>query len=258
VGTRLSKGAVVAALLASSVAFAQQPKAGQPVPPKAGQPAPTPQPTPAPPQTAADFAKQGNELYAQGDFAGAVAPLQKAVELEPTNFEYRFTLAQALRQSGNCGDAVPQYKQALASAPAERSEEVKGAMGQCPNAEPPAPPPMPPAPPPPPPQTTSHGSIRTSDALMLVGAGAGLATGLCLAFAAHSDADDANAAATFDDHSRIEARSERLYVGAIIGAGVGVALGAIAMYRIKSSHEGTQVSLSPRKSGGMLVLERAW
>ena len=257
-GTRLSRGTVAAVLTASTLAFAQQPKAGQPVPPKPGQPAPAPQPTPAPPQTAADFAKQGTELYAQGDYAGAVAPLQKAVELEPNNFEYRFTLAQALRQSGNCGDAVPQYKEALASAPAERSDEVKGAMGQCPSTEPAPPPPMPPAPPPAPVETSAHGSIRTSDALMLVGAGAGLATGLCLAFAAHSDASDADAAATYDDHSRIEARSERLYVGAIVGAGVGVALGAIAMYRIKSAHETTQVSLSPRKSGGMLVLSRAW
>src|SRR5262245_29492954 len=84
--------------------------------------------------TAAESAKQGTDLYNTGDFAGAVAPLQQAVEREPNNFEYRFALAQALRQSGNCGDAVPHYKQALATAPAERANEVSTALAACPTA----------------------------------------------------------------------------------------------------------------------------
>lgn len=255
-GARPSWGTVIAALTASTIALAQQPKAGQPVPPKA--PAPAPQPTPPAPQTAADFAKQGTELYAQGDYAASVAPLQKAVELEPNNFEYRFTLAQALRQSGNCGDAVPQYKQALASAPAERSEEVKGAMGQCPNTEPAPPPPMPPAPPPAPVETTEHGAIRTSDALMLVGAGAGLAAGLCLFLAARSDDSDAAAAKSYEDYSRISTRADRLRIAAAVGAGAGVVLGVLAIYRIKVSKEGTEVAFKPKSGGGVVALEGSW
>ena len=62
------------------------------------------QPGPLP---AADSAKQGNDLLAAGDYAGAVAPLQRAVEMEPNNYEYRFALAQALRQSGAVTTAPP-------------------------------------------------------------------------------------------------------------------------------------------------------
>lgn len=92
-GSSLSCASVIGAALVFSQAHAQAPQ------PQAG-PGPLP---------AADVAKQGVDLYNAGDYAGAVAPLQRAVDMEPNNFEYRFTLAQALRQSGNCGDAVPHY-----------------------------------------------------------------------------------------------------------------------------------------------------
>ena len=217
------------------------------------------QPGPLP---AADSAKQGIDLYKAGDYAGAVAPLQRAVEMEPNNFEYRFTLAQALRQSGNCGEAVPHYKQASSLAPADRAEEVKTAMAACPNSGISAQPATP-APPPPPaePQVIyrSSGSLSGMNAALLFGSGAGLAAGASLFLAAHWDSNDADAAASYENYSRIGSRADTLRLTSLACAGVGVALGVVAIIRIRSSkEEGTQVSLSPTKGGGTLVLERSW
>jgi len=133
------------------------------------------QPGPLP---AADSAKQGTDLYNAGDYAGAVAPLQRAVEMEPNNFDYRFMLAQALRQSGKCADAMPHYKQLEASAPSERANDVKAAMAACPNAGITQPEPTPPPPPPPAPEPVQRSGMSRGNALMLAGAGAGIAAGV--------------------------------------------------------------------------------
>ena len=215
------------------------------------------QPGPLP---AADSAKQGIDLYKAGDYAGAVAPLQRAVEMEPNNFEYRFYLAEALRQSGNCGEAVPHYKQLQTTAPPEKQNDVKTAMAACPNAgitqQPTTPPP--PAPPPEPQVVYRSSGGGGSNAWLLVGAGAGLAAGAILFLAAHYDDDDASVAASYDDYSRISARADRERIGAIVAGGVGVTLGVIAIIRIKHSKESTQVSLTPRRGGAALVLEGSW
>jgi tetratricopeptide (TPR) repeat protein len=237
VGSRLVFAALMSAALGVSPAFAQ--------------PGPLP---------AADSAKQGIDLYNAGNYAGAVAPLQRAVEMEPNNFEYRFMLAQALRQSGNCGDAVPHYKQLEANAPPDKANDVKTAMAQCPNSGITAQQATPPPPPPPAePQIVYKSSgVSKGNALLLVGAGAGLAAGVCLFVSGYYDKQDADVAASYEDHDRISTRADRLYIGSAISAGAGVVLGIIAIRRIKVSNEGTQLSLTPRKGGAELVLERSW
>jgi tetratricopeptide (TPR) repeat protein len=235
----------------SRVVFAALLSAALGVSPASAQPGPLP---------AADSAKQGTDLYNAGKYADAVAPLQRAVEMEPNNFEYRFMLAQALRQSGNCGDAVPHYKQLEASAPPERANDVKTAMAACPNAGITAQQATPSPPPPPaePQIIYKTGGMSQGNAMMLIGAGAGIAAGICLALAAYNDKQDADVAASFEDHDRISTRGDRLYIGSAISAGVGVVLGVIAIKRIKVSNEGTQLSVSPRKGGAAFVLERSW
>lgn len=122
----------------------------------------------------------------------------------------------------------------------------------------------PPATPPPPPAPAEPqvivrgGGISTSNGALLVGSGAGLAAGLCLFLAAQWDDGDAEAAARYEDHSRIAARADRLRIGAAISAGAGIALGVLAAYRIKVSKEGTELAISPKKGGAALVLERSW
>lgn len=124
--------------------------------------------------------------------------------------------------------------------------------------EQPALPPAPPAPPPEPQIEYRSSGMSKGNALLLVGAGAGIATGICLALAAYSDSNDADAAAKYEDYDRISSRSDRLYLGSLFAAGAGVALGAIAVVRMRGSNEGTQVSLTPKKGGAALVLERSW
>ncbi len=122
----------------------------------------------------------------------------------------------------------------------------------------------PPATPPPPPAPAEPqvivrgGGMSTANAALLVGSGAGLAAGLCLFLAAQSDDTDAEAAARYEDHSRIATRADRLRIGAAISAGAGIALGVLAAYRIKVSSEGTELAISPKKGGAALVLERSW
>jgi hypothetical protein len=128
---------------------------------------------------------------------------------------------------------------------------------QATQPEQPALPPAPPAPPPEPQIEYRSGPSR-GNALLLVGAGAGIATGICLALAAYNDSNDADAAAKYEDYDRISSRSDRLYLGSLFAAGAGVALGAIAVVRMRGSHEGTQVSLTPKKGGAAVVLERSW
>jgi hypothetical protein len=128
--------------------------------------------------------------------------------------------------------------------------------------EQPTAPPMPPSPPQPvaaePQVTGTAGAFSTSNALLLVGSGAGLAAGLCLFLAAANDDGDADAVASYDDHDRIATRATRLRIASVISAGAGVALGALAVYRLRFSKEGTELSFTPKKGGGTLVLERSW
>ena len=138
------------------------------------------------------------------------------------------------------------------------SDPNEDVSAQAPTLAPPEPTPAPPAPPPEPTVIVQRGGMSTGNAVLFAGAGAGLAAGVALLFSAQSDDSDAEAAASYHDYSRIETRADRLRLAAIASAGVGVALGVIAIYRLKVSKEGTELSLAPRKGGAALVLERSW
>jgi tetratricopeptide (TPR) repeat protein len=214
---------------------------------------------PAYADTPAADAKQGLDLYTSGDFAGAVPFLERAHDADPTNIDLHFALAQALRQSGKCDEAMPHYKALLDAAP-DKADAVRAAMAQCP--APAAITPPPPAPPPPaPPQTVivHDTAISTGDMLMLGGAGAGLAAAACLFLAAHDDANDAQAAALYSDYDSISARSRNEYIASGVFAVAGVALAVTAVVRISRSKESsTGVSLAPHPHGGAIVLGGSW
>lgn len=122
--------------------------------------------------------------------------------------------------------------------------------------------PQPPTPSPPPapaePQVIVRGGTSGTNAALLVGAGAGIAAGACLFLAAHSADGDADAAARYEDYSRISTRADRFRIASFVTAGAGIALGVLAIYRIKVSKESTQLSFAPHNGGGSLVLERSW
>jgi tetratricopeptide (TPR) repeat protein len=207
----------------------------------------------------ADVARQGLDLYTAGDFAGAIPHLERAHEMEPSNFEVHYALAQALRQAGRCGDAVPHYKALVDSAPETQKAEVRANMELCPAAgitEQPATPP-PPAPPPEP--VIIREGISKTDIGLIAGAGAGIGAAIGLFIAASGDSGDADVARSYDDYERLSARSTTLYVASGIVAAAGIGLGVFAFLRIKSSKEqSSSLSLSPRTGGGTLVWEGSW
>jgi tetratricopeptide (TPR) repeat protein len=241
VGSRMTLVCVVGAALASATALAQ--------------PGPLP---------AADFAKQGTDKYNAGDFAGAVEPLEKAVQLEPNNFDYRYMLAQSYRQSGHCDKALPIYKALVdvATDPAKKTE-VQTNMAQCPETSvttgPTAPAPVPEAPAPPPEPVVVHsGSISGSTMWMLMGSGFGVGAGAVLLLSGLSDSSDADKAAKYSDHESISHRATTEYIVGGVAVGVGVALGVVAVMRIKGAKDDTSISFKPRTGGGSFVLERTW
>jgi tetratricopeptide (TPR) repeat protein len=222
------------------------------------------QPGPLP---AAELAKQGMNKYNAGDYAGAVESLQRAVDLEPNNFEYKLALANSLRQSNQCGRARPLYSELVEKSPDDATRtKVQEQMAQCPEPQltPPPPAPTPPTPPTPPAQPTavitssSPGASKT-DMFMLMGGGALVGAGIVLLWAGHTHAGDADDARTAADHDRISGRSTAEYIIGGASIAVGVGLSVWAMKRISSSRDSEiAVAFTPREGGGSFVLERSW
>lgn len=242
-GSRLILVSVVGALLAATATVVAQPG----------------------PLPSADYAKQGTDLYKAGNFVAAIEPLEKAVELEPNNFEYRYMLAQSYRQSGHCDKARPLYQTLVDAAPdAQSKADVQTNMTLCPEQPvagspppPPQPTPMPPAPPEP---VASSGGSKISGAnmAMLMGAGVALGAGVVLVYAGHNDSNGADYATTVGQHDTMANRSKVEYVLGAVGIGAGVALAAIAALRIGHEQHETTVSFRPHNGGGSFVLERSW
>jgi hypothetical protein len=243
VGLRFTLVSVAGVLLASASALAQ--------------PGPLP---------AADFAKQGTDAYNRGDFAGAVAPLEKAVELEPNNFQYRFMLAQSYRQSGHCDKALPMYQALVDASPdGQFKTDVQTGMAQCPAASVAPPPTTPepapavPAPAPEPVVQSSGGSINSTNMGFLMLAGVGIGAGAVLLLSGYNDSKDADNAAKYSDHQAIDTRASTEYVIGAVSLGAGVALGVVAMIRIKNAkNHDSSISFKPRSGGGTFVWERTW
>jgi uncharacterized membrane protein len=212
---------------------------------------------------AADFAKQGKDRYNAGDYAGAVDPLTRAVELEPNNFDYKLALAHALAKSNQCGRARPMYSELAATADATRKPEVDAGLASCPAPEA-TPPPSVPATPEPPPTTTAvvtsgGGTLGKGPMFMLMGGGALVGAGVILLFAGYTHAGDADDARSVSDHDRIAGRATTEYVLGGIGIAAGVALSLWAMHTInKSSEHETTVGVTAHNGGGGVVLGGSW
>lgn len=217
------------------------------------------QPGPLP---AADFARQGKDRYNAGDYAGAVDPLTRAVELDPNNFDYKLALAHALAKSNQCGRARPIYSELATTADATRKPEVDEGLASCPAAEA-TPPPVVPATPEPPARqaeiVTSSGGTIDKSALFLAGTGGlFIGVGAMLLYAGHSRSGDADTARSVSDHDAIAGRATGEYVmgGVTIAAGVAALLWA--RHKFQNSENRTTVSVTARNGGGGIVLGGSW
>ncbi|MES1257125.1 MAG: tetratricopeptide repeat protein [Acidobacteriota bacterium] len=68
-------------------------------------------------QDAAAFYRQGVDLQRQGDLAGAAALYRQSLERDPSNIAARSNLGAALAGLGRYDEAIPEYQQALQTAP---------------------------------------------------------------------------------------------------------------------------------------------
>ncbi|MCC6902473.1 MAG: hypothetical protein IT377_26105 [Polyangiaceae bacterium] len=217
---------------------------------------------------------RGLELYAQKDYAGAIAELEKGYAIDPKP-ELMYARAQAERLGGKCTEAVGHYEAFLATGPEpEREAAARANLAKCKDelaAKAPAPAPAPtPTPTPAPvaaaPQSAPPGpapkrpappveaSPWYSDVLGDVLLGSGLvATGvggffLLSSYGNESTAEDAGAAPGNDNYAEHQARLERAErqrtTGVIVGAG-GLALicGAVLRYTLREP-AGPRVGLS--------------
>lgn len=219
------------------------------------------QPGPLP---AADLARQGNDHYSAGKYADAAALYRRALDLEPNSVEYKFKLAQSLRQSGDCDQALPIYRAIEGTAPADQKSEIDAGIAQCsPTITQPAPIPDPPEPitqPMPQPASGGGGSVTTRTAMMAMGGGALFGAGVILLWAGYTHKGDAEAARSVSDYNRISGRATTEYVLGAVGIAAGVTLGALALYRITASKKETDtaVAFTPEQGGGTLVLGGSW
>jgi len=209
---------------------------------------------PARAETAAELVKQGLAAYQAGDYATAETALAKALALEPS-FDTEFALAQAQRLGGHCDLALPHYKALLdASTDLSTGRLINTSMEPCVPKEPekPPPPPTPPPPPPaPPPQIIVREGAPSMVTLGVIGGGA-LALGVSVGmfYASHENRGDADAAATFDDHVKIENRADRQRVYGIVTLAAGAGLIGYGVYRWKlRARSSTEVAITPTADG---------
>jgi hypothetical protein len=224
-------------------------------------PSPVPVPTPVPKQTAAEFYRQGQELAGRGDFVTAAAAFTRALEAEPSNWQYKLALADAERQASQCDKAIPRYKELLDTPNADKGL-VKAGVSQCPNAvviEAAQPELKMPAPPPEPRVVERPGPPSLFNGALLVGAGAMFGASIGFYLASRSSDSDAEDARSFADHERISTRADRQKIAAAVLMGGALGIGAYAIYRIKSSgRERAEVAVTPTPTGGAMVVRGSW
>jgi len=73
--------------------------------------------TQAPTLSAADYAKKGNDLYTQGQFADAITQYQLALKADPSNSTARVNLGNALFSLDRLDEAAAAFTEALKAAP---------------------------------------------------------------------------------------------------------------------------------------------
>jgi tetratricopeptide (TPR) repeat protein len=71
----------------------------------------------APPPGAAEAFLEGNRLYGEGDFAGAVSAYERVLDLGVSSPELQYNLANAQLKAGRLGPAVLHYRRALLENP---------------------------------------------------------------------------------------------------------------------------------------------
>ena len=185
------------------------------------------------PEPALELHDEARDLYARGDYAGAVDKLREAVRLDPDAKTLFYNLGLIEEKMGRIDAAIADYKRCLAleEDPDERAnlalviKRLEGARQAMDFG--PAPAPAPVAPPPPPP--SDHG---VSPWVWVTGAtalGSFIVTAVLASRASAVDPGDEATTSVATSLEQLEddaARAHLLAIGADIALGIGVAASA--------------------------------
>lgn len=187
--------------------------------------------------TADEWLRTGLERYERGNLVGAIDAFEQGHSREPRPI-FLFAMAQAHRKRGDCDRARALYDAFLATAPPEAQADA--ARDQRERCEPLAPAPAVIVPPPaatptaagaPAPRRRGWWTDPIAVGAGGVGVGAlGASVGLWLA--AGRAADGATAATTYARHAQLRERADARQLQAGIALGVGVAAGAVTIWRL--------------------------
>jgi tetratricopeptide (TPR) repeat protein len=179
--------------------------------------------------TADEHLALGLSRYEAGDFEGAMDAFDAGYAVEPRP-AFLFAAAQAARRSGDCRRAIDYYDRFLAGDPSEgQAEAAREQRDRCAET-------LPAEPAPPPARRRwyadpiTDGAIAGSALLVLAGTGFALSAG--------NATDEANAAATYDEHDAAADRASRQRLWSLVSFGGGAALGAFAAWRIVRHPDG--------------------
>jgi tetratricopeptide (TPR) repeat protein len=173
----------------------------------------------------------GLARYEAGDFGGAMEAFDAGYAVEPRP-AFLFAAAQAARRSGDCRRAIGYYDRFLAGDPSEsQAEAAREQRDRCAEILPPEPAPAP----------VAAGRPWYSDPItdgVVVGSALLVFAGTAFALSAGNATDDANAASTYDEHDAAAGRASRQQVWSLVSFGGGLALGALAAWRIVRHPDG--------------------
>ena len=203
---------------------------------------------------------KATEAHQAGKFDVALTELQAAYAADPQP-DLLYAIGQVYVKLDKCEDAIAFYEKFLATKPSrEPAAAAQEAIDTCKAAAPPPPPPPEPTPAPAPPpepapvlQPDSKPFYTDTIGSALVGGGVvATVVGVVLYSSAVSTLDDAEAAATYDEHEQLvgDARTKR-NIGVVFGV-VGLAAIGVGVWHYASYKSEQSVPVSPTPSGGMV------
>ncbi|HEY5923922.1 MAG TPA: tetratricopeptide repeat protein [Kofleriaceae bacterium] len=202
---------------------------------------------------------KATEAHQAGKYDVALTELQAAYTADPQP-DLLYAIGQVYVKLGKCEDAVAFYEKFLATKPPrEPAAAAQEAIDTCKAQAPPPPPPEPePAPPPPPqpepvlePDSKPFYTDKIGSAL--VGAGVvSIVVGVVMYSSAVSTLDDAEAAATYEEHDELvgDARTKR-NIGVVFGA-VGLAAIGVGVWHYAKYKSEQSVTVAPTATGGVV------
>ncbi len=204
---------------------------------------------------------KATEAHQSGKYEVALTELQAAYALDAQP-DLLYAMGQVQVKLSKCDDAVASYEKFLATnPPAEPAAAAKEAINTCkaqaapPPEQTPTPEPTPAPTPEPAPAPESKAFYTDKIGSALVGAGVvSMIVGVVIYSNAVSTLDDAEMAATYDEHADLVGNAEMKRNISLVFGAVGLAAVGVGVWHYsKFKSEQSTVTVSPSASGGMVT-----